>query len=129
MKLGPDPVFDEEFELDDIPPDVFTVTVTVFNKVNLVFHCICCAIVQDTVCTVHNKNVKYLLYNIEIRKQTKIHLEIYRVIRSTSMHLKFSYLGLSIPTFNFGGCIFFTFLSRRLRIHNFEKPIEQRMQF
>ena len=40
MKLGPDPVFDEEFELDDIPPDVFTVTVTVFNKVNLVFHCI-----------------------------------------------------------------------------------------
>ncbi|XP_023333542.1 ras GTPase-activating protein 1 [Eurytemora carolleeae] len=32
VKLGPDPVFDEEFELDDIPPDVFTVTVTVFNK-------------------------------------------------------------------------------------------------
>ena len=32
VKLGPDPVFDEEFELDDIPPDVLTVTVTVFNK-------------------------------------------------------------------------------------------------
>ena len=33
VKLGPDPVFDEEFELDDIPPDVLTVSVTVFNKV------------------------------------------------------------------------------------------------
>ena len=32
VKVGPDPVFDEEFELDDIPPDVLTVTVTVFNK-------------------------------------------------------------------------------------------------
>ena len=32
VKIGPDPVFDEEFELDDIPPDVLTVTVTVFNK-------------------------------------------------------------------------------------------------
>jgi len=32
VKLGPDPVFDEEFELDDIPPDVLTVSVTVFNK-------------------------------------------------------------------------------------------------
>ena len=54
MKLGPDPVFDEEFELDDIPPDVFTVTVTVFNKVNFirVLHCTCYAIVPDTVCTV-----------------------------------------------------------------------------
>ena len=55
MKLGPDPVFDEEFELDDIPPDVFTVTVTVFNKVNFikVLHCKCYANVQDTVCTVN----------------------------------------------------------------------------
>ena len=33
VKVGPDPVYDEEFELDDIPPDVITVTVTVFNKV------------------------------------------------------------------------------------------------
>jgi len=32
VKLGPDPVYDEEFELDDIPPDVITVSVTVFNK-------------------------------------------------------------------------------------------------
>jgi len=32
VKVGPDPVYDEEFELDDIPPDVITVTVTVFNK-------------------------------------------------------------------------------------------------
>ena len=33
VKIGPDPVYDEEFELDDIPPDVLTVSVTVFNKV------------------------------------------------------------------------------------------------
>jgi len=32
VKVGPDPVYDEEFELDDIPPDVITVTVTVWNK-------------------------------------------------------------------------------------------------
>jgi len=32
VKVGPDPVYDEEFELDDIPPDVLTVAVTVFNK-------------------------------------------------------------------------------------------------
>jgi len=32
VKNGPDPVYDEEFELDDIPPDVLTVAVTVFNK-------------------------------------------------------------------------------------------------
>jgi len=32
VKLGPDPVYDEEFLLDDIPPDVITVNVTVWNR-------------------------------------------------------------------------------------------------
>jgi len=32
VKAGPEPVYDEEFELDDIPPDVITVTVTVWNR-------------------------------------------------------------------------------------------------
>jgi len=32
VKTGPDPVYDEEIELDDIPPDVLTITVTVWNK-------------------------------------------------------------------------------------------------
>lgn len=33
VKNGPDPVYDEEFDLDDIPPDVLTIAVTIFNKV------------------------------------------------------------------------------------------------
>ncbi|XP_046400706.1 ras GTPase-activating protein 1 isoform X2 [Ischnura elegans] len=32
VKNGPDPVWDEEFMLDDIPPDVITFTITVYNK-------------------------------------------------------------------------------------------------
>ncbi|KAG8269388.1 Ras GTPase-activating protein 1 [Homalodisca vitripennis] len=32
VKTGPDPVWDEEFILDDVPPDVLTFTVTVYNK-------------------------------------------------------------------------------------------------
>ncbi|XP_033611154.1 ras GTPase-activating protein 1 isoform X2 [Cryptotermes secundus] len=32
VKTGPDPVWDEEFVLDDVPPDVLTFTVTVYNK-------------------------------------------------------------------------------------------------
>ncbi|CAI6367115.1 unnamed protein product [Macrosiphum euphorbiae] len=31
-KSGPDPVFDEEFTLDDVPPDVLTFTVSIYNK-------------------------------------------------------------------------------------------------
>ena len=30
-KPGPDPVWDEEFILDDIPPDVVMFTITVYN--------------------------------------------------------------------------------------------------
>jgi len=29
---GPDPVWDQEFLLDDIPPDVLTLTITINNK-------------------------------------------------------------------------------------------------
>lgn len=29
---GPDPVWDQEFLLDDIPPDVLTLTLTINNK-------------------------------------------------------------------------------------------------
>lgn len=29
---GPDPVWDQEFLLDDIPPDVLTLTLTIYNK-------------------------------------------------------------------------------------------------
>ncbi|KAJ9580394.1 hypothetical protein L9F63_003948 [Diploptera punctata] len=32
VKTGPDPVWDEEFVLDDVPPDVLSFTVTVYNK-------------------------------------------------------------------------------------------------
>ena len=32
VKAGQDPVFDETFDLDDIPPDVLTFTVTVMNR-------------------------------------------------------------------------------------------------
>ena len=32
VKSGQDPVFDETFDLDDIPPDVLTFTVTVMNR-------------------------------------------------------------------------------------------------
>ena len=32
VKSGQDPVFDETFELDDIPADVITLTVTIMNK-------------------------------------------------------------------------------------------------
>jgi len=32
VKTGQDPVFDETFELDDVPPDVLTLTVTVMNR-------------------------------------------------------------------------------------------------
>ncbi|KAL0271640.1 UNVERIFIED_CONTAM: hypothetical protein PYX00_008669 [Menopon gallinae] len=32
VKSGPDPIWDEEFILDDIPPDVLSFTITVYNK-------------------------------------------------------------------------------------------------
>ena len=32
VKAGQDPVFDETFDLDDIPPDVLTLTITVMNR-------------------------------------------------------------------------------------------------
>lgn len=32
VKTGPDPVWEEEFILDDIPPDVLTFTISVYNK-------------------------------------------------------------------------------------------------
>lgn len=32
VKVGQDPVFDDVFELDDVPPDVITFTVTVMNR-------------------------------------------------------------------------------------------------
>ncbi|KAI5725466.1 hypothetical protein M8J77_015855 [Diaphorina citri] len=32
VKSGPDPVFDEEFLLDDVPPDILTFTITLYNK-------------------------------------------------------------------------------------------------
>ena len=32
VKSGQDPVFDETFDLDDVPPDVITFTVTVMNR-------------------------------------------------------------------------------------------------
>merc|ERR1719150_177975 len=32
VKAGQDPVFDETFELDDVPPDVLTFTITVMNR-------------------------------------------------------------------------------------------------
>lgn len=32
VKSGQDPVFDETFDLDDVPPDVMTFTVTVMNR-------------------------------------------------------------------------------------------------
>ena len=32
VKAGQDPVFDETFDLDDIPPDVLTFTVTIMNR-------------------------------------------------------------------------------------------------
>ena len=32
VNTGPDPLWDEEFILDDVPPDVLTFTITVYNK-------------------------------------------------------------------------------------------------
>ena len=32
VKSGQDPVFDETFDLDDIPPDVLTLTITIMNR-------------------------------------------------------------------------------------------------
>lgn len=32
VNTGPDPLWDEEFVLDDVPPDVMTFTITVYNK-------------------------------------------------------------------------------------------------
>ncbi len=71
MKNGPDPVYDEEFELDDIPPDVLTVAVTVFNKVNMsfiVFHQICphCQSSCDVFCV--KLRLKHLKNNLFLYK-------------------------------------------------------------
>lgn len=32
VNTGPDPLWDEEFMLDDVPPDVATFSITVYNK-------------------------------------------------------------------------------------------------
>ena len=80
MKLGPDPVFDEEFELDDIPPDVFTVTVTVFNKVG--FH------INRTELNINPKNFFFL--NLLCNNSTLLAFqdEKHYSIKNNNQHVK-----------------------------------------